>query len=54
MHSLSLLVTSSQRLVKLTLSTIESIRYEASYDIILKTNLKKKNKHLEISQPVLL
>ena len=54
MHSLSLLVTSSQLLVKLTSPTIERIRNETLFDAIFKTTLKKKKEHLEISRPVLL
>ena len=54
MRTSSLLVASSQHLVKLTLYTLESIRNETSFDAILKTILKKKKEHLEISLPVLL
>ena len=54
MHSSSLLVAFSQRLVKSTLSTIGSIRNEASFHAIFKAILKKKKEHLEISRPVLL
>ena len=54
MHSSSLSVASSQRRVKLTLSTLESIKNNTSFDAIFETILKKKKEHLEISQPVLL
>ena len=56
MHSSGLLVASSfgQHLLKLTLSTLESIRNETSFDAIFKTILKKKKEHLKISQPDLL
>ena len=54
MHSTNLSVTSSQHLVKLTFTTIVSIRNETSFDAIFKTILKKKKEHLEVSQPVLL
>ena len=47
-------MASSQHLVKLMLSTLESIRNEASFDVIFKTILKKKKDHPEISKPVLL
>ena len=52
MHSSSLSVTSSQHLVKLTFSTLVSIRDETSFDAIFKTILNKE--HLEISQRILL
>ena len=54
MHSSSLLVASSQQFVKLTLSTLESIRNETSFHAIFNTILKRKKEHLEISQTVLL
>ena len=52
MHSSSSLVAFSQKFVKLTLSTLESIRNETSLDAIFNTILKKKKEHLEISQTV--
>ena len=47
-------MASSKHLVKLTLSTLESIKNETSFDSLFKTILKKKKEHLEISQAVLL
>ena len=44
----------SQHLVQLTLSILESIRNETSFNAILKFIVKKTKGHLEISQPVLL
>ena len=54
LQSSNLSVTSSQHLVKLTLSTIESIRNETSFDAFFETILKKKKEYPEIAQPVLL
>ena len=54
MHSSSLLVTLSEHLIKLTFSTLESIRNETSFNAIFKTILKMKKEQLDIFQPFLL
>ena len=54
LQSSSLSAASSQYLVKLTLSTLESIRSETSFNAFFETILKKKLEHPEVSQPGLI
>ena len=54
LQSSNLSAASSQHLVKLTLSTLESIRNGTSFDAFFETILKKKMEYAEISLPVLL